>query len=222
MWERLLFFHENDFIFAYMKTMRIYPTSINSRFIAEAVEAVRKGDVIIYPTDTFYAYGCDALNTPAIERLCKAKGLNPQKETLSIICADISQASEYARIDNNAFKLMKRHLPGPFTFILPAATSLPKAFKGRKTVGVRIPDNPIAVALAQELGHPLLTTTLPLPHGADEEDLVRPGSIAMLFEDKVSLLIDGGDGLLQPSTVVDITDSSSPEILRQGIGALEV
>ena len=99
---------------------------------------------------------------------------------------------------------------------------MPKAFKGRKTVGVRIPDNPIAVALAQELGHPLLTTTLPLPHGADEEDLVRPGSIAMLFEDKVSLLIDGGDGLLQPSTVVDITDSSSPEILRQGIGALEV
>ena len=143
-----------------MKTLKIYPTSINQRFIDEAVETMRDGDIIIYPTDTLYALGCDALNQRAIERLCHLKGIDTRRNTLSIVCADMSQAAGYARIDNRAFEVMKRHLPGPFTFILPPSHDLPKVFKGRKEVGIRIPDNPIARALAETLGHPIMTTSV--------------------------------------------------------------
>lgn len=205
-----------------MKVVKIYPTSINDRFIEQAVEELRNGNLIVYPTDSVYALGCDALNSGAIEKLCATKGINPLKETLSIICADISQASEYARIDNRAFKVLKTNLPGPFTFVLPAATSLPKVFKGRRTVGVRVPDNAIAVALAAELGHPLMTTSLPLPAGETHEDYVRPEVIGLLMENCASMMIDGGDGGVELSTVVDLTDSSSPEILRQGAGKLQI
>lgn len=205
-----------------MKVVKIYPTSINDRFIEQAVEELRNGNLIVYPTDSVYALGCDALNSGAIEKLCATKGLNPLKETLSIICADISQASEYARIDNRAFKVLKTNLPGPFTFVLPAATSLPKVFKGRRTVGVRVPDNAIAVALAAELGHPLMTTSLPLPAGETHEDYVRPEVIGLLMENCASMMIDGGDGGVELSTVVDLTDSSSPEIIRQGAGDLQI
>lgn len=205
-----------------MKVVKIYPTSINDRFIEQAVEELRSGNLIVYPTDSVYALGCDALNSGAIEKLCAAKGINPLKETLSIICADISQASEYARIDNRAFKVLKTNLPGPFTFVLPAATSLPKVFKGRRTVGVRVPDNAIAVALAAELGHPLMTTSLPLPEGETPEDYVRPEAIGLLMENSASMMIDGGEGGVELSTVVDLTDSSSPEILRHGAGKLQI
>lgn len=205
-----------------MKVVKIYPTSINDRFIEQAVEELRNGNLIVYPTDSVYALGCDALNSGAIEKLCATKGINPLKETLSIICADISQASEYARIDNRAFKVLKTNLPGPFTFVLPAATSLPKVFKGRRTVGVRVPDNAIAVALAAELGHPLMTTSLPLPAGETHEDYVRPEVIGLLMENCASMMIDGGDGGVELSTVVDLTDSSSPEIMRQGAGDLQI
>lgn len=205
-----------------MKVVKIYPTSINDRFIEQAVEELRNGNLIVYPTDSVYALGCDALNSGAIEKLCATKGINPLKETLSIICADISQASEYARIDNRAFKVLKTNLPGPFTFVLPAATSLPKVFKGRHTVGVRVPDNAIAVALAAELGHPLMTTSLPLPAGETHEDYVRPEVIGLLMENCASMMIDGGDGGVELSTVVDLTDSSSPEIMRQGAGDLQI
>ena len=135
-----------------MKSLKFYPTNINRRYIDETVSALRDGKLIIYPTDTLYAIGCDALNNRAIEKICRIKGINPAKQLLSIVCSDISQAAEYARIDNNAFRLMRSNLPGPFTFILPAATTLPKAFKGRHTVGVRIPDNDIARAIADALG----------------------------------------------------------------------
>ena len=121
-----------------MKSLRIYPSSVNSRYIAEAVDMLRKGELIIYPTDTLYAIACSALNQGAIEKLCRFKNIDSKKQTLSIVCADISQASEYARIDNIAYKLLRTHCPGAYTFILPAATTLPKAFKGRHTVGVRI------------------------------------------------------------------------------------
>lgn len=204
-----------------MKAVKIYPSSINDRFIEQAVAELRSGNIIVYPTDSVYAIGCDALSTPAIEKLCAAKDINPLKETLSIICADISQASEYARIDNRAFRILKSHLPGPFTFVLPAATSLPKAFKGRRTVGVRVPDNPISVALARELGHPLMTTSLPVPEEASLSDFTRPESIGLLMENIASLIIDGGEGGSVPSTVVDLTDSTSPCILRQGAGQLQ-
>lgn len=205
-----------------MNTLRIYPTSINRSFIEEAAAALRDGEIIIYPTDTFYALGCSALNNRAIERLCRLKDINPQKQTLSVVCADISQASEYARIDNRSFAMMRRHLPGPFTFVLPAATTLPKVFKGRKTVGVRVPDNPIAVELARELGNPLLSTSVGA--GCSDGDAeVAPETIEAAYEntDEVSLMINGGDGLCIGSTVVDLTDSAAPQIIRQGLGELQ-
>ncbi|MDE6378523.1 MAG: threonylcarbamoyl-AMP synthase, partial [Duncaniella sp.] len=132
-----------------MKTLRMYPTSLNDKFLDEAVEALERGELIVYPTDSLYALGCDALNNNAIERLCRIKGIDPKKQSLSVVCASLSMASEYARIDNEAFRILRANLPGPFTFILPAATTLPKVFKGRRTVGIRIPDNPIALALAE-------------------------------------------------------------------------
>lgn len=203
-----------------MKCVKIYPSSINDRFIADAVKELQAGNIIIYPTDSVYALGCNALSTPAIDGLCLAKGINPLKETLAITCADISQASEYARIDNRAFRVLKANLPGPFTFVLPAAPSLPKAFKGRRTVGVRIPANPIATALARELGNPLLTTSLPLVNDATPDDYTRPESIAMFLDGMASLMIDGGESGSVPSTVVDLTDSAAPQIIRQGAAHL--
>lgn len=188
------------------------------RVISEAVEAIRNGDIIIYPTDTLYAFGCDALNNRAIERICRLKGINPLKTELSIICRDISQGAEYARIDNRAFRLLKEALPGPFTFLLPASTTLPKVFKGRKVVGIRIPDNPIATALAQRLGNPLLTTSV---EDDGSGDIIYPESIALKYDDNVDLLIDGGEGHSMPSTIVDLTDSSNPAILRQGAGTID-
>lgn len=205
-----------------MKTLRIYPSSINSRFISETAEALRRGQLIIYPTDTLYAIGCDATNQSAIERLCRLKGLNPQKNTLSIVCSDISQASEYARIDNRAFTVLRRYTPGPFTFILPASTSLPKIFKGRRQVGVRIPDNDIARAIAEELGHPLMSTSIP-SDGLSDDELTSADEIMLRYESnpEISLMIDGGLGSDTPSTIIDITESSAPEIVRQGAGIFD-
>ena len=199
-----------------MKTLRMYPTSLNDRFLDEAVEALASGEIIIYPTDSLYALGCDALNNGAIERLCQIKGIDPKKQSLSIVCASLSMASEYARIDNEAFRILRTNLPGPFTFVLPAATTLPKVFKGRRTVGVRIPDNPIAVALAERLGHPLLSTSIP-----QAEEGIDPAVVAVDYDDVAALLIDGGEGPATPSTVVDLTDSHSPEIIREGLGDLQ-
>lgn len=198
-----------------MKTLRMYPSSLNDRYLDEAVEAMGKGEIIIYPTDTLYALGCDALNNGAIEKLCRVKGLNPQKQTLSIICDGLSMASEYARVDNEAFRILRSNLPGPFTFILPASTTLPKVFKGRRTVGVRIPDNAIARALAERLGHPVLSTSIP-----QDGDGVDPATISLEYEDTASIFIDGGEGDGIPSTVIDLIDSSSPEIIREGKGEL--
>lgn len=206
-----------------MKTLRIYPSSINNRFITEAAEALSHGQLIIYPTDTLYAIGCDATNQSAIERLCRLKGLNPQKNTLSIVCADISQASEYARIDNRAFPVLRRYAPGPYTFILPASTSLPKIFKGRRQVGVRIPDNAIARAIAEELGHPLMSTSIPTD-GFSYDEITSADEIMLRYDSnpEISLMIDGGSGSDMPSTVVDLTDSSDPQIVRQGAGEFEL
>ena len=143
-----------------MKMLKIYPGSINSRFIDEAVDVIRSGGIVIYPTDTLYALGCDALNNKAVEKLCRLKGINPDKQLLSVVCASLSQAAEYAKIDNRAFAYLKEYLPGPFTFVLPASSALPKIFKGRKTVGIRIPDNPITLALTEAAGGPLLSTSV--------------------------------------------------------------
>lgn len=198
-----------------MKTYKMYASSINDRYVDEIVGMLRSGAIIIYPTDSLYAVGCDALNNRAVERVCRLKGINPDKQRLAIVCSDISQASEYARIDNEAFRLMKGNLPGPFTFILPASSRLSKAFKGRREVGVRVPDNEIARHLASALGNPLLTTTIEWDD-ADPDDLCQPSSISLHYADTVDAVVDGGEGLASPSAVVSLLDSSSPEILREG------
>lgn len=203
-----------------METLKIYSGSINERHIERAVEVMRSGGIIIYPTDTLYAIGCDALNNRSIERLCGYKGINPQKQHLSVVCADLSQASEYARVDNRAFRVLKNYLPGPYTFILPAATTLPKVFKGRRSVGVRIPDNDIARALARAMGNPLLSTSV----AVDDElyDPIEPESLAWHFSGIADLAIDGGEGGIVPSTVVDLSDPENPEVVRLGAGAFDL
>lgn len=201
-----------------MEYLKIYPTSINEKATAQAADSLRKGNIIIYPTDSLYAMGCNALDNRAIERLCSIKGINPAKQMLSVVCANMSQASEYARIDNRAFDIMRRNAPGPFTFILPAAPTLPKAFKGRRTVGIRIPDNAIACALAEAMGNPILSTGI----NADPDfDHVDPRSLELEYSSIVDLIIDGGDGGVTPSTIVDLTDSSDPQLVRQGCGTLQ-
>lgn len=203
-----------------MRILKMYPTSINDKYVDTLVSALRDGAVIIYPTDTLYALACDALNNRAIEKICKIKGLDPDRNTLSIVCSDISQASEYVRIDNHAFKMLKKYLPGPFTFILPAATTLPKVFKGRKTVGLRVPDNSIATAIASSLGNPLMSTSVQIDEDEPYESAM-PESLAMKYEGMADYIIDEGDGGIVPSTVVDITDSTSPEVLREGKGEFD-
>lgn len=205
-----------------MKTLTFHPgAKLNESLISQAVEALRGGHTIIYPTDTVYAIGCDALNQRAIERVCRIKGINPERSHLSILCSDISQAAEYVRIDNRAFAILRQYLPGPYTFILPTSTRLPKAFKGRREAGVRIPDCEIARALAHGLGNPLLTTTVEWNEDAPEE-AVEPWCIADRYNGEVDLMLECGEGTDNPSTVVDLTDSSEPAIVRQGIYPFEL
>lgn len=203
-----------------MKLLKIYPENINERYIDEVVESLNGGGVVIYPTDSLYAIGCDALNNAAIEKICRLKGINPAKENLSVVCSDISQASEYARIDNRAFSMLKHYLPGAYTFLLPAASTLPKVFKGRKTVGVRIPANPIARKIAEALGHPVLSTSIKWDRDAPDEGR-DPESIALNYSGTVDCMIDGGEGGLVGSTVVDCTDSSNPVVTRPGVAPFE-
>ena len=199
-----------------MKILKIFEENPNDKYIDEAIEVLRDGGIIIYPTDTLYALGCDALNNQAIERICKLKGLKSDKTNLSIICKDISQVAEYARFGNDVFKLMRSNLPGPFTFILTALSALPKSFKGRKTVGVRVPDNRIARLLVERLGNPILSSSVK----CDDEDYgCEPELIAQCY-DGVELILDSGRSDSVPSTVVDCT-SGECEIVRQGKGELE-
>lgn len=194
----------------------------DARAVAEAVEVLKQGKIIIYPTDTVYALGCDALNARAVERLCRIKGLNPEKNLLSIVCADISQAAEYTRIDNRAFAVLKHNFPGPYTFILPAATKLPKVFRGRKSVGVRVPDNEFARALAESLGNPVMTSSVNTENIDAFEDL----DVSVIVDEysglnDISLALDGGVTCHGLSTIVNLTDSDTPELVRQGVGSIE-
>lgn len=198
--------------------LKIYPENPNPREIDKVTEVLRDGGLVIYPTDTVYAIGCDALNVRAVEKICQMKGINPQKSNLSIICYDLSNLSEYAKVNNAAFKLMKKNLPGPFTFILPTSSELPKIYKNRKEVGIRVPDNNIIRTLVKELGNPILTMSV-----HDDDDVVEyttdPELIHEKYEDMVDLVIDGGYGGLEASTVVDCTTDDF-EIIRQGKGEL--
>ncbi|MDE6556434.1 MAG: threonylcarbamoyl-AMP synthase [Duncaniella sp.] len=202
-----------------MNQVRLYSTNINGRYLAEATEVLEKGGIILYPTDSVYALGCDALNNAAVERLCKLKGVDPRKQSLSIVCRDLSMASRYARIDNEAYRILHRNLPGPFTFILPAATTLPKVFKGRKTVGIRIPACSIAVELASSLGHPLLSASAV----TEEEFEMTFPEIADSHAAFCDFAIEEADAIIEPAftTVVDLTDSANPVIVRQGRGELQ-
>ncbi len=201
--------------------VKIYPENPNPREVDKVVRTLREGGLVIYPTDTVYALGCDALNVRAVERICQMKGVNPQKSNLSIICYDLSNLSEYAKVSNAAFKLMKKHLPGPFTFILPTSSELPKIYKNRKEVGIRVPDNNIVRTIVRELGNPLLTMSVYDRDEQEAEYSTDPELIEEKYGGRVDLVIDGGYGGLEPSTVVDCTTDDF-EILRQGKGELYI
>lgn len=198
--------------------VKLYPENPNQKEIDKIVRVLQEGGLIIYPTDTVYAIGCDALNVRAVEEICKMKGINPAKSNLSIICYDLSNISEYARVDNQVFKLMKKNLPGPFTFILNTTSSLPKIYKNKKTVGIRVPDNNIIRELVRSLGNPILTTSI-----KDDDELLEystdPELIYERYENQVDIVIDGGFGGMEASTIVDCTNDE-PTIVRQGKGEL--
>lgn len=200
-----------------MKLQKLYDNNPSERQLSETVRDLQNGQIAIVPTDTVYAIVCDALNAKAIDTICKLKGINPDKTNLSIICKDISMAADYAKIDNKAFDFIRNHTPGPFTVLLPATHKLPKAFKGRKTVGVRIPDCPAPLALAERLGNPLLTTSIEF----DDEDYARnPELIAEAYDGKVDIIWLGNDGDTEFSTIVDMI-SPEFEIIRKGKGILD-
>jgi tRNA threonylcarbamoyl adenosine modification protein (Sua5/YciO/YrdC/YwlC family) len=198
--------------------LKLYTDSPNPRVVQKIANALREGGLIIYPTDTVYAIGCDIFHARAVEKICKLKNEDPRKANLSFVCDDLSQVSEYARVSTPVFKLMKRNLPGPFTFILDGSNSLPKLFKQKKTVGVRIPNNAIVKAIVHELGNPLMSMTL---HDQDDqiEYTTDPELIDERYGNQVDLVIDGGIGGLHVSTIVDCTQEQ-PEIIRQGKGQL--
>ncbi len=199
---------------------KFYHKNNHPKDLDEVLRILNDGGLIIYPTDTMYALGCHALKERAVERICKIKDIDPRKHNLSIICHDISDISEYAKIDNNTFKVIKRNLPGAFTFILPTGSRLPKIFKNRKEVGIRIPDHPIIQEICRLLEAPILTTTLPREEWEDIEYVTTPELIHEKFENLVDLVIDGGIGDTEPSTVVNCVDGEI-EIIRQGKGWLE-
>lgn len=200
--------------------LQIYPVNPNPKEIQKVVSALQEGELVIYPTDTSYAIGCDALNVRAVERICKLKGVDPQKANLSIICEDLSAASEYVKINDRVFKLLKRGLPGPFTYILPVNSSLPKLYKHRKTVGIRIPCSAIAIEIVRQLGNPLLTTSVPVRE-EEVEYSTNPELIYELWEREVAIVVDGGIGDGSFSTVIDCSKDDF-EIVRQGKGEIEL
>ncbi len=199
--------------------LKLYDKNNSTSDIQRVVDLLNDGGLLIYPTDTMYAIGCHALKERAVERICQLKGVNPLKNNLSIICYDMSNISEYAKIDNNTFKLMKRNLPGPFTFILPTGNKLPKIFRNRKEVGIRVPDNNIIREICHWLDAPILTMTLPLDEDEDVEYVTNPELIHEKFGKTVDLVIDGGIGGYDGSTVVNCTEDSV-EIVREGKGIL--
>ena len=208
-----------------MQTYKLYANNPNPRILQDIAQVVREGGIVIYPTDSVYAIGCDALNQRAVEKIYQYRKEEQKNGHLSIICRDIAQAAEYVRISDRQFKLLRKNLPGPFTFILEAGSKLPKVFRSRNTVGIRIPDQPILHALLEELDRPLLTTSLKVQMDDGDEDneisyMTDPFLIEEAFQNQADVLIDGGYGEEQPSTVVSLLEDE-PEVLRQGVGQLE-
>ncbi len=200
--------------------IKLYEKNNSQRDIDRVLDVLNGGGIIIYPTDTAYAIGCHALKERPIERICKIKGINPQKHRFSVICYDLSKISQYVQIDNNTFKTMKRNLPGPFTFVLRAGSRLPKIFSNRKEVGIRIPDNVIIREISRQLDAPILSTTIPYDDSEDIGYLTNPELIDEKFGDEVDIVIDGGAGGFEFSTVVYCIDGEE-EIIREGKGILD-
>ncbi|MBR6601671.1 MAG: threonylcarbamoyl-AMP synthase [Bacteroidaceae bacterium] len=200
--------------------LRLYNNNNSRRDLDHIAEVLNNGGVIIYPTDTTYAIGCHALKERAIERVCEIKGIDTKHHLLSVVSHDISSVSELVRIDNDTFRLMRDNLPGPFTFILPAGNRLPKIFKNRKEVGIRIPDCSITREICEVLGAPLLSTSLKVAENEDTEYMTLPELIDEKYGDRVDLIIDGGEGGTEMSTVVSCIDGEL-EIVRQGKGWID-
>lgn len=201
--------------------VKLYAQNNDPATIQHIVRVLEDGGVVAYPTDSTYALGCSCLKERAVERICRIKGLDPEHHPLSIVCADLSHISQFAKVDNMAFRLLKQYLPGPFTFILPPSRQLPRIFRHRRQVGIRIPAHPLVRQLCEALGHPILSTTVPWSEGDEQEYLTDPSLIDERWGDKLDLVIDAGIGGTQPSTVVDCTDSSQPVVVRQGLGVFE-
>jgi len=200
--------------------IRIYEENPNPKDIKKVVDVLRKGGLIIYPTDTVYGLGCDITNTSALERIAQIKQVKLEKANFSFICEDLSNLSDYVKqIDSPTFKLLKRNLPGPFTFILPGNNNLPNVFKKKKTVGIRVPDNNICRAIVRELGNPIVSTSI-----KDEDEVIEyttdPGLILEKWDNLVDIVIDGGYGDNIASTIVDLT-GIEPEVIREGKGNIE-
>jgi tRNA threonylcarbamoyl adenosine modification protein (Sua5/YciO/YrdC/YwlC family) len=199
--------------------IEIHPDNPNPKKIQQAAEVLRAGGLVVYPTDTIYTIGCDVFNVKAVERICKFKNINPKKNTLSILCQNISYISKYAKVSQRTFELLKNNLPGPFTFLLNSSSQLPSIFKNRKVVGVRIPDNKIVQDLLVELGNPMLTASI---YHSDEntEYYTDPELIHEQYQNIADLVINGGYGNIESSTIVDCT-GDEPVITRQGAGDLK-
>ena len=196
--------------------LNIHPQDPQPRLIKQVVETLQKGGIIIYPTDTVYGLGCDILQQKAVERICRIKNVDPKKAQLSFVCSDLSHLSDFAKpLSNPHYRLLKEHLPGPYTFILPASKMVPKILQSKKdTIGLRIPDNKIAMAIVNELGRPLLSASLP---GEMVEDYTDPEVMYENFRNEVDFVINGGIGGIIPSTIIDCT-ADEPVIIREGLG----
>ena len=201
--------------------LRIYEENPNPKEIAKAVKILKNGGLIIYPTDTVYGFGCDIMSSKAIEKLAHLKNKKVEKADFSFVCYDLSNLSEYVKqIDTPTYKILKASLPGAYTFILPANNNIPSIFKKKKTVGIRVPSNNIARELAKALGNPLISTSI-----YDDDELLEyptdPELIFKKWKNQVDLIIDGGFGNNQPSSVIDLS-VNPPEIVREGKGSLDL
>jgi tRNA threonylcarbamoyl adenosine modification protein (Sua5/YciO/YrdC/YwlC family) len=201
--------------------IKIYEDKPNEAAIARVVKVLKDGGLVIYPTDTVYGLGCDINNTKSLERIAKIKGVKLEKANFSFICHDLSNLSDYVKqIDTSTFKLLKRALPGPYTFILPGNTNLPKEFKKKTTVGIRVPDNSIALEIVRQLGNPIVSTSI-----RDEDDVIEyttdPELIFEKWQNLVDMVIDGGYGDNIGSTIIDLS-GDEPIVVREGKGSLDI
>ena len=201
--------------------IKIYPDKPSESAIAKVVKVLKEGGLVIYPTDTVYGLGCDITNSRALEKLAKIKGVKLEKANFSFVCSDLSHISDYIKqIDTSTFKILKRALPGPYTFILPGNNNLPKEFKKKTTVGIRVPDNAIALEIVSQLGNPIVSTSI---HDEDEvlEYSTDPELIFEKWQNLVDLVIDGGYGDNIGSTIIDLSEFE-PVVIREGKGSLDI